>query len=271
MRRLKVIITALSILLLTGCASLHPAQQTANKPDNNSFYFVQITDTHFGDRDFTERTRKVVEAINKLPMEIKCVVHTGDITMNCIEDKEVVDGGLSVLQGLKVPIHYVPGNHDILPERLESTCKAYTDNFGPLISQQEYNGVIFLFVYTEPLRESFSVANYEPLGQLEEYLRQSKGKPVIICHHAPSIDDFYNNTMYEGWPKEARERWTRLINSYNVRAVIAGHFHKDEFHWQGDVPLYVSSSIAGYMGRQVTFRIYTYRDGRLEYRTQYIE
>lgn len=270
MKYAKAIIVGLLIALLVGCASVHTAL-SPNKSSETHFYFVQITDTHLGDLDHLERTKKVVESINNLPMEIKCVVHTGDITMNQIEDKDVLEESLSAFQKLKVPIHYVSGNHDILPEKLESTRKTFVDNFGELISTAEYENVIFLFIYTEPLSKSFDVKNYQPLKQLEEYLKQSKGKPVIIFHHAPSVDDFYENTMQKEWPEEISEKWIKLINSYNVKAVVAGHFHRDEFHWLGEVPLYVSAPVAGYRGRQATFRIYEYRDGKLGYRTQYIQ
>jgi hypothetical protein len=53
--------------------------------------------------------------------------------------------------------------------------------------------------------------------------------------------------------------------------VIAGHFHRDELHWVGDVPLFVCAPLAGYWGRQGSYRIYEYKDGRLGYRTQYLE
>ena len=235
------------------------------------FYFVQITDTHFGDSDHLLRTKKVVKHINNLPMEIKCVVHTGDITSNKIDNKATVITGLSVLKDIKVPIHYVAGNHDILPQRLKSTKQAYIKHFGGLLTQQEYDGVIFIFIYTEPLRKFFEIDEYKPLDLLESALRQAGDKPVIIFHHSPSVDDFYENRMHEGWKKDIRCRWEEILNSHNVKAVIAGHFHRDEHHWLGEVPLYVSSSVAGYWGRQTTFRIYEYKDGKIGYRTQYIQ
>ena len=243
----------------------------AEEKQEEHFYFVQMTDTHLGDRDHLTRTQKAVECINALPMKIKCVVHTGDITMNKIEDKKVVDSGLSILEKISVPIHYVPGNHDILPRKLKSTRKAYMEKFGGMISQAEYDNVLFIFIYTEPLRKSFTIEGYQPLKQLEEYLKRSQGKPVIIFHHAPSVDDFYNNKLHKSWKADIRKKWVKLINAYNVKGVIAGHFHRDEFHWLGDVPLYVSSSIAGYWGRQATFRIYEYNNGKIGYRTQYIK
>lgn len=271
MLRVKMNYPKYLMILLIGIVCIVSVNGHAEKRQENHFYFVQITDTHLGDENHLDRTKKVVDRINNLPMEIKCVVHTGDITMDKLEDKKVVDAGLSVLQRLKAPIHYVPGNHDILPQKLQSTHKAYMEKFGGLITQAEYEGIVFIFVYTEPLRKDFTIKGYHPLKQLEEYLKQSKGKPVIVFHHAPSVDDFYNNKFHKGWKTEIRGKWIKLINTYNVKAVIAGHFHRDEHHWLEDVPLYVSSPIAGYWGRQATYRIYEYHNGKIGYRTQYIK
>ena len=247
-----------------------PSQKAHYVNDETHFYFVQITDTHFGDGDHMERTIAAVKRINNLPMPIQCVVHTGDITTNKLDDNDVLNAVLAVFKKIKVPIHYVPGNHDILPQKITTTHQAYVENFGSLISQAEYEKVIFLFVYTEPLRKSFTIKNYHPLKQLEEYLDKAGGKPVIIFHHAPSVDDFYQNKMHKSWETDSQEKWIHLLNSHNVKAVIAGHFHRDEHHWLGKIPLYISSPIAGYWGRQATFRIYEFRNGRLGYRTQYI-
>lgn len=236
-----------------------------------SFYFVQITDTHWGNGDNFERTRKAVEQINSLPMPIKCVIHTGDITNEKIEDESVVTKGLLILKDLKAPVHFVPGNHDILRSRHTETQKAYTKNFGSLITEAEYDGVVFLMLYTEPLAKSFSLEEFTPLSELEAVLKRADKKPVIVFHHCPSVEDFYSNSMHEGWKKDIREKWESILNSYNVKAVIAGHFHRDELHWLGKVPLYVSSSIAGDWGRQATFRVYEYKDGKVGYRTQYIK
>ena len=94
---------------------------------------------------------------------------------------------------------------------------------------------------------------------------------MIVFHHAPSIGSFYKNTLHRGWEKAIRPEWVRLLNAYGVKAVIAGHFHRDEHHWLGEVPLYISSAMAPYWGRQPTYRIYEYQDGKIGYRTQYLE
>jgi len=259
------------LFIVVTCVCLCFALACTGAREDNHFYFVQIADTHFGDRDHLERTKKVVDQINNLPMKIQCVVHTGDITMDMIEDEALVTKGLAVLDDLNAPIHYVPGNHDINPGRLEQTKQVYIERLGELLSKKEYEGVIFIFIYTEPLAESFMMDGYEPLNLLKAALEDAGGNPVIVFHHTPSVEDFYGNVMHKGWGEEVRRPWEETLNSHNVKAVITGHFHRDEYHWLGGVPLYVSSPVAGYWGRQATFRIYEYKNGKVGYRTQYIE
>lgn len=260
------ILTLILVIAITffigGCSS---------QPEDAHFYFAQITDTHFGVSDHIERTEKCVKAINQLPMPVEFVVHTGDIMMNTLENEQTVFAGKSVLEKLNMPIHFLPGNHDILLKKLQPTVNAYQKHFGDLYSKAEYNGVIFLFIYTEPLVNNFKVDNIDTLKWTEASLRGANGKPVIIFHHTPSVKDFYNNKFHDSWPNDAQAKWQKMIGSYNVKAVITGHFHRNEHHWLGDVPLYVSSSIAASWGRQATYRIYEYNKGKIGYRTQYIE
>lgn len=235
------------------------------------FYFVQVTDTHFGNQDHLVRAHQIIQRINALPMKIACVVHTGDIMADQIEDKKLVAAAQAVMDTLDVPLHYISGNHDILADRLQTTVPIYRAAFGHLIESAQYHGVMFLFVYTEPLRKNVVVKGYHPLDALRQYLERAGGKPVIVFHHAPSVQNFYNNAVHRSWQTKIQRQWIALLNAYNVKAVIAGHFHRDEFHWLGKVPLYIAPPVAGFWGRQAAYRIYEYRDGHISYTTQYIE
>lgn len=235
------------------------------------FYFVQVTDCHFGTGDHAARMSNIVERINALPMPIACVVVTGDMTSDDITNAVMLAAATGTLARLTAPVHYLPGNHDILAKHLAATLTAYTNAFGPLASVAEYHGVEFVMLYTEPLRRPIRIAGYDPLTWLAATLKEAGRKPVIVFHHTPPFDDFYDNWMHPGWPAASREPWDKLIQSANVKAVIAGHFHRDELHWSGDIPCFVAASVAGYWGRQGSFRLYEYNGGRLGYRTIYLE
>jgi 3',5'-cyclic AMP phosphodiesterase CpdA len=254
------------VLLLAGagCASA-PGGEAA------PLRFVQVTDTHLGSEEQNARTRRTVDAINRLSLPIECVVHTGDIAANGLNDTSALGVATSLFAALRVPAHWLPGNHDILRRDAAAAVSAYTNAFGPLCSQAEYHGVVFLFLCDEPLRTTQRMPGYDPLAALEAALGLSGAKPVIVFIHSPPVDDFFNNRMRPGWPAANRERFTRLVNSANVKAVVAGHFHRDELHWLGGVPLYCCAPVAGYWGRPASFRIYEYDRDRLSYRTVYLE
>ena len=80
--------------------------------------FVQITDTHIGQNpEFANyghapfsNLEAVVVAINALRFPVDFVLHTGDV----VEDRSEGAYRLArrVLSRLRVPVHYVAGNHD---------------------------------------------------------------------------------------------------------------------------------------------------------------
>jgi len=255
-----------AILLPEICAG----SQTPGAACGTGFYFVQISDTHFGERDHLERTRRLVEQINRLPYDIACVVHTGDIFADNITDSSVLDEGLAVLRRLKAPLHLLPGNHDILQNDLERTMTAYARRVGSLIHAAEYHGVVLLFAYTEPLALGFELKDYDILRELEAAFARSTGKPIILFHHRPAVDDYYEHAVHPGWGERARARLVTLLRANNVKAVITGHFHRDELHWAGGIPIFAAPPVAGYWGRQAGFRVYEYCDGQLGYRTVYL-
>ena len=247
------------------------SRATADTAATNSFFFVQITDTHFGVDDHNAVVARMVDLINQLPMQVEFVVHTGDVGTDNLDDGKTATAGHAILGRLKMPLYVVPGNHDIVPQHLAATREAFEKNFGPLCTNFTCHGVVFLLVYTEPLKRSGDVEGYDPIAWLKEHLQAAGGAPVIVCNHMPPVEDFYNNKMHYGWRKEVRARWESLLQTNNVKAEITGHFHRDEMHWLGDTPLYVAAPAARFWGRQPSFRLYEYRDGHLSYRTIYLE
>lgn len=260
-----------SLLLVVLIALTCLGGGCAARSQGGHFYFVQITDTHLGEDEQLEQMKTVAESINELPMDLQFIVHTGDITSDRIEDEQTMLTVKSLFEQLKAPVHVVSGNHDVLKSKLQETSQAYRKYFGDLYSKAEYHGVVFLFMYTEPLAREFTLDQRDPLEWLEASLKAAKGKPVVIFHHAPSAQVFYKGKFHDGWPTDVHAQWKSLINSYNVKAVIAGHLHKDEHHWLGDVPLYVCSPVASYGARQSTYRLYEYKDGKIGYWTQYMK
>jgi 3',5'-cyclic-AMP phosphodiesterase len=252
------------LLLLAGCASL-PGPEPA-------FYFVQLTDTHFGDADHLERGRKAVERINQLPMPVEFVVITGDLTGERMRDPQLVGAVESLLGELHAPWLALPGNHDITRDHAEEEAALFRRHFGDFVQVREIGGVAAIFLYAEPAaREWPRLSGYDPLTALEGALAQVGEGPVLLFLHTPPVGGFFRNQLREGWPATESGRLEALLRRHDVRGVISGHFHKDELHWVGDTPLFVAPPLAGSWGRQGGIRLWEYRDGRLSYRTLYLE
>jgi len=238
-----------------------------------SWYFVQITDTHYGRAIHSNRVAQAITQINALDPAPLFVIHTGDFASDNLNNATAAAISNDFAQ-IKFPVYKVPGNHDILPRRLDETLNTYTNYLAPLSFRVETNGVQFLFLYTETLRRNIKIPDYDPIGWLAAQLNAHPKMPAVVVHHAPVAADFYNGKFNESWAPEPTRIWNDTINTNgNVKAVICGHFHREELHFNDNgIPTYVSAGIAQFWMRQGSFRIYRYDDkGNLSYSTVYIE
>ncbi len=260
----SVIVACLVLAFASPCVGQH-------------FYFAQMTDLHIGKADNAERVAKVVDSINRLPMKIECVVVTGDILDAGMSDEPAVKATLETMSKLKPPVHYLAGNHDIVAgDRMAQTAEAFARNFGPLASKADYRGVTFLMLYSETAASQRHIPNYDALKWLEQHVAEAGDKPVIVFTHRPDVEDLNAGFASDGgslffeWRKESRDKWDSIVKSPSVKAVITGHRHRDQLHWVGCTPVYVCPPVTGLFGRQTTYRVYEYTDGRLGYWTVYL-
>ncbi len=258
-------------LLAAGCRS--PVDEVP--PRGRLVYFAQITDTHQGPWVHSKRYEEAVRQINGTSFPLLCVLHTGDHMCNGFKDPEQTSAISNRLARFTVPLLTVPGNHDIPVKRPQPSLDLYRRYIGPLATRFETNGVVFLALYTEPLRgHKIDTGDYDPAAWLTKELDASGDKPVIVATHTPDGLDYYRGGEQPGWPEECREKWLRALRHGNVVAILCGHYHRDELHWNElGIPTYVCSSVAGFWGRQGSYRIYEFdpRTRRLGYRTFYIE
>lgn len=253
---------ALVVWIWLGGSIANLAAQPAST-NGPVFNFVQMTDTHIGVADNLARTRKVVEAINALPLEVAFVAHTGDLFHSNIQNQTIRESTLALLKQLKAPFYIAPGNHDIVARNLAVTLRLYTNHVGPLHRAVEHQGVRLIFFYSEPLRERTVIDGYQPLAWLQSALAADPDKPALIFHHAPFAQNIY--------AKEITLQWHKIISQYPVKAVLTGHLHLAGLVWAGETPVYIAPPVTKVLGRQAAFRVYRYDRGKLSYSTKSVE
>jgi 3',5'-cyclic AMP phosphodiesterase CpdA len=234
-----------------------------------NFSFIQLTDTHIPDESGVERSKKVVDAINNFSLPYEMVIHTGDVSHGS-GNQGIMKKAFDLLQ-FKKKACFVPGNADVTfdhPEDFEDSFKSVfgygNRSFLPV------PGLRFVLFNSQPLAGRCAAKIREKaFSDLEKMLTPSL--PTILFCHATGMPDFYENQMHYGWNEETMRNWSAIMTRGGVFAVLAGHFHRDEYHLPGDIPIHICAPVVGWWGRQTTFRHWTLNNNLLTYRTIYME
>ena len=250
------------------------------------FRFIQISDTHQGRAIHQWRYRQAIAQINDLPFDVDVVVHTGDIVSAGFKSHEVAGAASNLFAQIRWPRISCPGNHDLRFDRASDAwtnryyraAAVYQTFFGPLAQAHETTNALYLALDTEEIRQPGAprLPGFDPLAWLEEKLSAAPpDKPVFVFTHVPDCDDYYLGRYTPGWTNEAGlAAWRSLLARYpQVKAVIAGHFHRNARveHPDGGPPTIVASAFATFWGRQASYRVFSYEDGQLSYQDAYIE
>ena len=250
------------------------------------FRFIQISDTHQGRPIHQYRYRQTIRQINELPFEVEVVAHTGDLVSFGLKSHEVAGAASNLFSQIRWPKISCPGNHDFRFDRINDAWTnryyravgVYRAFFGPLGQAHETENALYVAIDTEEIRQIGAprLPDFDPLVWLEETLSAAPpDKPVFVFTHVPDCDDYFLGEFTPGWSNaEGLRAWRAVLARHpNVKAVIAGHFHRNARveHPDGGPPTIVVSSIANFWQRQASYRIFTYENGCLSYQDAYIE
>ncbi len=215
----------------------------ANEP-KPLLHFVQITDTHLqksiakdGERLLGSSEKLLTDAINQIN-EIKnldFVLSTGDQVDQ--PEKKIVDKYTDIIETSKYPWYVLLGNHDVSVNgglgkrgyirkfRKMKTPISFTENMAYYsFSPNDKFTIICLDGTTEKVVTPQGQVDDEQLNWLEDELKASEDKYVIIALHFPVIEPFKSKDHFILEP--GRTRLQEIVESHkNVIAVFSGHYH----------------------------------------------
>lgn len=251
-------------------AATFPQSIFAKNKENSivNFSFIQLTDTHIPDESGVERSKEVVDAINNFSMPYEMVIHTGDVS-NGSGSPEDMKKAFELLKFEK-RAYFVPGNHDVTFDHPEKYENIFEGVFGSCNhSFLPFPNLRFVLFNSQPLSDRCQkYVRDQAFSQLEKLLTPSM--PTILFCHATGLPDFYQNQMHDGWCKETMNKWADIMMKGDVCAVLAGHFHRDEYHLLGNIPVHICTPVVGWWKRQTTFRYWNLSNNILTYRTIYV-
>jgi len=184
------------------------------------FRFAWLSDTHVGSTTAEQDLRDAVRDINTLT-GLSFVVLSGDVTE--YGSREQLRLAKEILDGLRIPCHVLPGNHDT--KWSESGATDFARIWGQDRFVFEHGAYCFIGLHQGPLMK-MGDGHWAPqdVRWLEETLKKlPKDQPIIFITHYP-IDEGIANWFAV----------LDLLKKYNTQAVLCGHGHANHsFSFEG--------------------------------------
>lgn len=208
---------------------------TAMGADDDDFYFVQMSDSHWGfegppNPDAKGTLKKAVAAVNNLAEPPDFIVFTGDLTHTTDDPRQRrqrLAQFKDIVGELKVrDVRFMPGEHDASLDRGD----AYQEFFGDTHYTFDHKGVHFIAV--DNVSDPRALIGDAQLQWLEADLRkQPDDANIVVLTHRPLFD------LYPQWDwatRDGKQAIDLLMPHRNV-TVFYGHIHQEHHKMTGHI------------------------------------
>ena len=251
-------------VVLAGVGTVAPARADG--------FFVQMADPQFGmfakpvvfsyfgwpwnDDSFQEETKLFEQAIaNANRLRPAFVVICGDFintpghTGQAEEFKRI-----AAQLDPSISLHLLPGNHDLDNEPTSQTLAWYRENFGKDWYSFRHGAVYGIVLNSTILGEPGAVQGEVDAqlawlrAELPRAQASSAAHILVFQHHpyfltAPDEADGYYNL-----PRETRRLYLDLFKVHGVRAVLAGHYHRNAHGRDGELEMITTGPVGRPLG-----------------------
>ena len=203
--------------------------------DQDDFFFLQLSDTHWGfegapNPDAKGTLPKTVRSINSLGQRPDFIIFTGDLTHttdNPVERRKRLSEFKSIVSELDVKtVYFMPGEHDASLDN----GKAYQEFFGDTRYTFVHKGVHFIVI--DNVSDPRAQIGDEQLAWLAaELKRLPVDAPIVVFAHRPLFD------LVPQWDWATRDgaKAVELLMPYKNVTVFYGHIHQEHHHMTGHI------------------------------------
>jgi 3',5'-cyclic AMP phosphodiesterase CpdA len=237
---------ATSLTLDQAVAGVSSGQRQA--ATTATFTFLQISDTHVGfakaaNPDPVATLRETVAKIRALPVQPDFLVHTGDISH--LAKTEQFDLAQQVLGEIGLPIHFVPGEHDLVDG---NDPRPYIARFAPEAKGNgwysfDVKGVHFVALVNvvQLGSKGMGTLGAEQLAWLKEDLAGlSSSTPIVVLSHFP-LWALYPDW---GWGTEDGATALAMLRRFGSVTALNGHVHQVQRKVEGHMSFHAARSTA---------------------------
>jgi hypothetical protein len=209
----------------------------------DAFYFVQLSDTHWGfegppNPDAKVTLRKAVAAVNGLAQPPDFVIFTGDLTHTTDDPRERrkrLGEFRDIVAELKVKtVRFMPGEHDASLDQ----GQAYAEFFGATHYAFDHKGVHFIAIdnVSDP---TAAIGDVQLAWLAADLQRQPRDARIVVFTHRPLFD------LYPQWDWATRDgaRAIELLMPYANVTVFYGHIHQEHHFMTGHIAHHAAKSL----------------------------
>lgn len=253
---------------------------------------AQISDLHLGEKHSphaADNLKLAVRMVNARRPD--AVIVSGDIG----ENPKAWDDAREILEGLKAPLYYLPGNHDVH----SSDVERYRRVFGKDYYSFRVKDVTFVAIDSQLLGnyDSYDAKQPPPLprqteevseqmlqwlsqGGDDDSIHKSKKEdtrnknehPIIGVQHIPVFHDgrFPDPKPYWVVSEPYRSREMKLLHQLGIRHMLVGHWHNGRVFEREGITWHVAPATSWLpWGGELGFAMHTIsRDG--EVKTEFV-
>ena len=223
---------------LAGCA-------TAGASASSDFYFVQLSDTHWGfsgpvvNPDARGTLPKAIAAVNALSGEQPdFIIFTGDLTHTTddgVERRKRLAEFKEIASGLKNRnVRFIPGEHDAALDN----GAAWKEFFGETHYSFDHKGVHFITI--DNVSDPAARIGDAQLAWLKADLaKQPKDACIVVFTHRPLFD------LAPQWDWATRDgaQAVELLMPYQNVTVFYGHIHQEHHQMTGHIAHHSAKSL----------------------------
>ena len=208
------------------------------------------------------------------------VVSCGDMVEFWDNDEQLtaVRGAAARLDA-SIPMHWVPGNHDVAENQSVPTHRAlerYRANFGADYYTFDQDDSRFIVMNSSIFQQPEQVADElkAQLAFLEQELRASTGArhTVVFSHHPWFLEDPGEDVPAQRWmvlPPKMRSHLLGLAARSRVAKVFAGHTHRNQQARFGEIEIVQTTAVGVPLGPDPSgFRTVRVYPDRIEHEWQ---
>jgi len=210
----------------------------------DAFYFVQLSDTHWGfnhqkfNADPQGTLPKAITLVNALDPQPDFVVFTGDLTHTTDDPnrrRQRLAEFQTIAQKLTTKnVRFMPGEHDAALD----AGKAYQEFFGALNYTFDHKGIHFIAL--DNVSDPRARLGERQLAWLAEDLRQrDRDAPIVVLTHRPLFD----LAPQWGWATQDGAKALALLMPYQHVTVLYGHIHQEHHHTTGHIAHHSAKSL----------------------------